>query len=76
MAEAFRVKGRDGYLASVQAVIRVNAEQASKRLRQEPTLRFSEEGPQSMRRYERMGKSPDGLRLLQRSISKILSAKQ
>jgi hypothetical protein len=44
VAEAFRVKGRDGYLASVQAVIRVNAEKGSKPLRQEPTLRFSEEG--------------------------------
>jgi hypothetical protein len=44
VAEAFGVEGRDGDLASVQAIIRVNAEQTSKRLMQEPTLRFCGEG--------------------------------
>ena len=44
VAEAFGEEGRDGDLASVQAVIRVNAEQASKRVMQEPTLLFSGEG--------------------------------
>jgi hypothetical protein len=44
VAEAFGEEGRDGDLASVQAIIRVNAEQASKRLMQEPTLRFCGEG--------------------------------
>ncbi len=36
-AEASGAEGRNGDLASVQAVTRVNAEQASKRLMQEPT---------------------------------------
>ncbi len=36
-AEASGAEGRFGDLASVQAVTRVNAEQASKRLMQEPT---------------------------------------
>ena len=44
VAEAFGVEGRVGDLASVQVIIRVNAEQASKRLMQEPTLHFSGEG--------------------------------
>ena len=37
VAEAFGVEGRLGDLASVQAVIRVNVEQASKLAMQEPT---------------------------------------
>ena len=36
-AEAFGAEGRDGDLVSMQAVTRVNAEQASKRVVQEPT---------------------------------------
>ena len=38
------VEGRLGDLASMQAVTRVNAEQASKRLMQEPTHRVFGEG--------------------------------
>ena len=55
VAEAFGVEGRDGDLASVQAITSVNAEQASKRLLQEPTLHFSGEGRSQWERYERMG---------------------
>ena len=36
-AEAFGAEGRDGDLVSMQAVTRVNAEQASKQVVQEPT---------------------------------------
>jgi hypothetical protein len=36
-AEAFGEEGRKGELVSMQAVTRVNAEQASKRVMQEPT---------------------------------------
>jgi hypothetical protein len=42
-AEASGVEGREGDLASVQAVMRANAEQALKPVMQEPTrLRFGE----------------------------------
>ena len=43
-AEAFDAKGRIGDSASRQAVTRVNAEQASKQLMREPTLRTLGEG--------------------------------
>ena len=42
--EASDVKGRVGDLAIMQAVMEVNAEQASKPEMQEPTRQFSREG--------------------------------
>ncbi len=59
----------------MHAVIRINAEQAE-------TTKASADAPVFREGHSRWGSrsewenSPDGLRLLQRSISKILSAKQ
>jgi hypothetical protein len=52
-AEASGAEGRKGDLASVQAVTLVNAEQASKRLMQEPTRPGFVGRPKLVGRYER-----------------------